>query len=56
LIGAASTSRGVGEATITNVGVARASRVSMGISVGVDKVGEGVAAIDVGEAGGVLVV
>jgi hypothetical protein len=47
LSGEASTSRGVAEATGSNVGVARASRVSMGITVGVKTVSEGVTSIDV---------
>jgi len=47
LIGAAMESRGVREATGSNVEVARASRVSIGISVGVANVVDGVSGISV---------
>ena len=49
-------SRGVAEATTTNVDVARASNVSIGIGVGVKNVGDGEATIGVCEARGVTVV
>jgi len=54
LIGEAIASRGVREASGSNVEVACASKVSMGISVGVENVGDGVSMI--GVARGVLVV
>jgi len=41
LSGEASTNRGVAEAISSNVGVARASKVSMGITVGVKNVAVG---------------